>query len=79
MDKLLENVRVRLKADYQKRMINVIPKLASISVDAAFDENVKDPDIWSKNALEKMKPLIFSTEAVDKEENLMLVITSRGK
>jgi len=74
LDKLLENIRVRLKADYQKRMIDVIPKLASVAVDAAFDENIKDVDTWSKNALEKMKPLIFSTEAIDKEENLMLII-----
>ena len=74
LDKLLENIRVRLKADYQKRMIDVIPRLASIAVDATFDENIKDVDTWSKNALEKMKPLIFSTEAIDNEENLMLVI-----
>lgn len=74
LDKLLENIRVRLKADYQIRMINTIPKLASIAVDAAFDENVRDVDTWSEKALEKIKSLIFSTEAVDKEENLMLII-----
>ena len=76
LDRLLKTTRAKLKSDYQKRMIDVIPKLASVAVDAAFDKEVNDVETWSDNALEKMKPLLFSTESVDKEENLMLIIQS---
>lgn len=74
MDKLLRDLRSQLKANYQKRMIDVIPKLTSIAVDAAFDENVKDLDTWTHTSLEKLKPLLLSGEAIDTEENLLTVI-----
>lgn len=76
LERLLKNVRVRLKADYQKRMVDVIPKIAGIAVDAVYDKEVKDVETWSNKALEEMKPLIFSTEALDSEDNLLLIIRS---
>ena len=74
MDKLLRDLRSQLKASYQRRMVDVIPKLASVAVDAAFDENVKDFDTWTNASLEKLKPLLLSTEAIDTEENLRTII-----
>jgi len=74
MDKLLRDLRSQLKASYQKRMIDVIPKLASVAVDAAFDENVKDLDTWGSASLEKLKSLLLSAEAIDTEENLHTII-----
>lgn len=76
LERVLKDVRTGLKQDYQKRMVDVIPKLASVAVDATFDPDVKDLKTWSDTALEKMKPLMFSTEAIDNEENLMLIINS---
>lgn len=76
MDALLKDSRAQLKADYQKRMVDVLPKIASIAVDSAFDENVKDAKQWSNMALEKIKPLILSSEALDTEENIVLIIQS---
>jgi hypothetical protein len=76
MDSLLKDLRTSLKNDYQNQMIEVIPKLASIAVDSAFDPNVKDIETWGKRSLENIKPLLLSTEAVDTEQNLMLIIKS---
>ena len=76
MDKLLRDLRNQLKANYQRKMIDVIPKLVSIAVDATFDESVKDLDTWANVSLEKLKPLLVSAEAIDTQENLMIVIES---
>ena len=76
MDKLLRDLRSQLKANYQRKMIDVIPKLVSIAVDATFDESVKDLDTWANVSLEKLKPLLVSAEAIDTQENLMIVIKS---
>ena len=74
MNKLLKNVRTKLKTDYQKQMLDVLPKLASVAVDAAFDPKVKDSKTWAENALKDIKPLMFSAEAVDNEENIMIIL-----
>lgn len=74
MKRLLKDLRTELKLEYQQRMLDVIPRLASTAVDSAFNPNVTDVKIWSARALENMKPLLLSTEAIDKEENLMIVI-----
>jgi hypothetical protein len=76
MNNLLKDLRARLKNDYQKQMIDVIPKLASIAVDSAFDPNVKDVETWGKKSLVNLKPLLLSTEAIDTEQNLMLIVKS---
>lgn len=76
MDKLLVDLRTQLKSDYQKRMIDVLPILASRAVDAAFDEHVRDVEGWSQNALEKLKPLLLSSEAIDTQDNLMILVRS---
>jgi len=76
MNRLLKNVRTNLKSDYQKQMIDVLPKLASVAVDAAFDPNVKDANTWVTSALKEMKPLLLSTEAIDTEPNLMIILKS---
>lgn len=76
MQKLLKDLRTDLKNEYQKRMIDVLPKLASAAVDSAFDSNVKDLDTWGRKSLENLKPLLLSTEALDTEENLMILIKS---
>ena len=74
MKKLLKDLRTNLKNDYQKEMLDVIPKIASTAVDSSFDPNVNDVDTWSRAALENIKPLILSTEALDNEKNLMIII-----
>ena len=74
MQKLLKDLRTNLKNDYQKQMLDVIPKLASTAVDSAFDPGVKSVETWSKNALENLKPLLLSTEAIDTEDNLMITV-----
>ena len=76
IDRLLVDLRAQLKNNYQKRMIDVLPKLASIAVDAAFDEQSKDVESWSSRSLENLKPLLLSSEALDTEENLMIIIKS---
>jgi len=78
MNRLLKNVRTNLKSDYQKQMIDVLSKLASVAVDAAFDPNVKDAKTWATNALKEMKPLMLSTEALDTEDNIMIVLKSEA-
>jgi hypothetical protein len=74
MKKLLKDLRTNLKNGYQQQMLDVIPNIASVAVDSAFDPNVSDVETWSKNALENLKPLVLSTEALDKESNLMIII-----
>jgi hypothetical protein len=74
MKKLLKDLRTNLKNGYQQQMLDVIPKIASVAVDSAFDPNVSDVEAWSKNALENLKPLLLSTEALDNENNLMIII-----
>lgn len=76
MEKLLANLRNNLKANYQQRMIDVLPKLASIAVDAAFDKNVTDVDTWANKSLENLKPLLVSSEALDTVENLKIIVKS---
>lgn len=74
MKKLLKDLRTNLKNGYQQQMLDVIPNIASVAVDSAFDPNVSDVEAWSKNALENLKPLLLSTEALDNENNLMIII-----
>ena len=75
-EKLLANLRTKLKSDYQKRMVDLLPKLASIAVDSAFDEKVTNGEQWAKSSLENLKPLLLSTESIDTQENLMIIINS---
>jgi len=74
MQRLLSDLRTTLKNDYQKQMLDVIPKIASTAVDSAFDPNVDDVEKWGKTALDNLKPLLLSTEAIDNEDNLMIII-----
>lgn len=74
MEKLLKDLRTNLGNEYQEYMLDVIPKIASTAVDSAFDPNVQDVETWSKTALENLKPLLLSTEAIDTEKNLMIII-----
>lgn len=74
MTKLLKDLRTNLKNDYQRHMLDVIPKLVSTAVDSAFDPKVTDIKKWAEKALKNLKPLLLSTEATDKEENLMILI-----
>jgi len=74
MKKLLKDLRANLANEYQEYTLDVIPKIASTAVDSAFDPNVQNVETWSKAALENLKPLLLSTEAIDKEENLMIII-----
>lgn len=76
MEKLTADIRNNLKLNYQKRMIDVIPKLASIAVEAAFDDKVTTVEQWAEKSLENLKPLLLSAEALDTELNLMIVIKS---
>lgn len=76
MDRLLKDIRAKLKEEYQKRMIDVLPKLASIAVDSAFEKESQNIDSWVKRSLENIKPLLLSSEAIDNEENLTLIIRS---
>lgn len=76
MERLLSDLRTELKNDYQKRMLDVIPKLASMAVDSAFDPEVSNVETWGNKSLENLKPLLLSTEAIDTENNLMIVIRS---
>jgi hypothetical protein len=55
-------------------MLDVIPKIVSTAVDSAFDPHVYDVEAWSRAALENLKPLLLSTEAMDNEKNLMIII-----
>jgi hypothetical protein len=57
-------------------MLDAIRKIASVAVDSPFDPNLSDVETWSKNALENTKPLMLSTETLDKENNLMIIIKS---
>lgn len=74
MDRLLKDLRSQFKEDYHKRMLDTIPKLASVAIDSAFDKKVKDIDIWAENAFKKLKPLLLSSDALDTKDNLMTVI-----
>lgn len=74
MNKLLKDLRTNLKNGYQLQMLDVIPKLVSTAVDSSFDPNVGDVQTWSKTALENLKPLLLSAEALDNENNLMIII-----
>jgi len=51
-------LRTNLKEGYQQQTLDAIPKIASVAVDSAFDPNVSDVEIWSKNALENLKLLM---------------------
>ena len=76
MDRLLKDLRSQLKEDYQKRMIDTIPKLVSVAVDSVFDKKVKDIDTWAENAFKNLKPLLLSSEALDTKDNLLIVVRS---
>lgn len=76
MEKMLKDLRAQLKLGYQRKIIDVIPKIASTAVDSAFDPKVKDVDKWARKSLENMKPLLPSSEAIDTEQNLMIIIRS---
>ena len=78
LEKLLKTTRTKLKSDYQKRMIDVLPNLASIAIDSAFDPNVTDAESWAKNASNNMRSLMFSAEALDNEENIMLILKAEA-
>ncbi len=75
VDKMLENIRTDLKNENQKKMLDVLPKVASIAVDSAFKENGSVED-WAKEALNNIKPLLVNSEALEKESNLMIIIES---
>jgi ribulose bisphosphate carboxylase small subunit len=74
MERLLKDLRTNLANEYQEYMIDVIPKIASTAVDSAFDPKVDNVETWAKTALENLKPLLLSTEAIDTEKNLMIII-----
>ncbi len=73
IEKILENIRTELKNENQKKLLDVLPKVASIAVDSAFKENrsVKE---WGEEALKNIKPLLVNAEALEKESNLMIII-----
>jgi len=75
VDKILENIRTELKTENQKRMLDVLPQIASIAVDAAFKENQSFED-WKKEALNNIKPLLINSEALEKESNIILIIAA---
>ena len=56
-------------------MLDVLPRIASIAVDAAFKEN-QSLEKWGAEALNNMKPLLVNTESLEKESNIMLIITA---
>jgi hypothetical protein len=72
----LADLRTNLRNGYQQQMLDAIRKIASVAVDSPFDPNLSDVETWSKNALENTKPLMLSTETLDKENNLMIIIKS---
>ena len=74
MERLLKDLRTNLANEYQEYMIDVIPKIASTAVDSAFDPKVDNVETWAKTALENLKPLLLTTEAIDTEKNLMIII-----
>lgn len=78
LDKLLKTARTNLKSDYQRRMLDVLPNLASVAIDAAFDPNVNDAESWAKNASNNMRSLMFSAEAVDNQNNIMLILKAEA-
>lgn len=73
--KMLENIRTDLKNENQKKMLDLLPKVASIAVDSTFKENRSVED-WAKDALVNIKPLLVNSEALEKETNLMIIIES---
>lgn len=75
VDKILENIRTDLKNENQKKMLDILPKVAGIAVSASFKEN-QSIDAWGKEALKNIKPLLVNSEALEKESNLMLIIRS---
>jgi hypothetical protein len=38
---------------------------------------VTDVETWAKKSLGNLKPLLLSTEAIDKEGNLMIIIRAK--
>jgi hypothetical protein len=76
MERLTKDLRTNLKSNYQKRMIDVIPKLASIAVESSLDSDVNTIEQWTDKSLEKLRPLLLSAEAIDTEENLRTVLKS---
>jgi hypothetical protein len=74
MENLLKTIRTDLKTDYQIRMLDVLPKIASIAVESAFDENIKTPKEWVEESFAKMKPLLMSAGALDTETNLKILL-----
>jgi len=75
VDKLLEDIRTDLKNENQKRMLDILPKIAGIAVDSAFKENRSFKD-WGEEALKNIKPLLVNAEALESESNLRLIIES---
>ncbi len=78
LKKLLKNVRTKLRSDYQKRMLYVLPNIASVAIDSSFDKKVTDAELWANNALGNMKALMFSAEAVDNQENIMIILKAEA-
>lgn len=78
LEKLLKNVRTKLRSDYQKRMLDVLPNIASVAIDSAFDPKVTDAESWANNALGNMKALMFSAEALDNQENIMIILKAEA-
>lgn len=75
VEKILENIRADLKNENQKRMLDVLPRIASIAVDAAFKEN-QSLEKWGNEALKNIRPLLVNTESLEKESNIMLIINA---
>lgn len=71
---MLKDLRTGLKNDYQRRMMDVLPQLASTAVDSAFDPNSTDVAAWGARSLTNLRPLLLSAEAIDTEQNLMILI-----
>lgn len=76
LERILKDVRSSIKSDYQKKMLDVIPRLASIAVDSAFDKESTDVESWARRSMENLKPLLLSAEAADAEDNLLLIVKS---
>ena len=75
VDKMLEGIRTDLKNENQKKLLDLLPKVASIAVAAAFKENQSLED-WGKEAMKNIKPLLVNSEALEKESILMIIIKS---
>ena len=73
--KMLEGIRTDLKNENQKKLLDLLPKVASIAVAAAFKENQSLED-WGTEAMKNIKPLLVNSEALEKESTLMIIIKS---